>query len=170
MTIRVSALSLAALLGLAGASPVSAQPQVPAMSPRPAFSPYLNMLGPYGPGLGYFGIAQPQMQQMQLNFQMQQQLQTTAQNLANVQTAVNTGMMINPLLPQTGRGATFNNLGHWYPMARNTSGGGGGGYMGMPLVTAPQRNLSSGSGMGGYGGMSGTGSLNRTNTGTGPRP
>src|SRR5262245_42291457 len=123
MTFRTSSVvAVLALLGLAAVNPASAQPVPPPSPPRPAFSPYLNLLGPWGPGLGYFGIAQPQMDLMQQQFQLQQQIQATSQNLANFQNAVNTGL-VNPYLPATGRGATFNNLGHYFPQARNSGGG-----------------------------------------------
>jgi hypothetical protein len=151
MTLRTSTAAVLAVLGLATANPASAQPVPPPSPPRPAFSPYLNLLGPWGVGFGYFGIAQPQMQIMDQQFQIQQQLQATGQNLANFQNAVANGL-VNPFLPVTGRGATFNNLGHWYPLARNGGGGGGfgGGSGGYRMM--PQRNLSA---YGGYGGALG---------------
>jgi len=114
MTLRVPA--CAALLAVAAAGPASAQPvpPQPPASAQPAFSPYLGLLGPWGAGYGYWGIAQPQMQLMQQQWQIQQQVQANAQNLANFQNGINMGL-VNPYLPLTGRGATFNNLGHWYP-------------------------------------------------------
>ena len=79
---------------------------------------------------------------MQQNLQLQQQLNYNNQSMANLQTYLATG--VNPNLPITGRGATFNYLGHWYPSARN--GGGGGGFGGGAMV-AP-----GGAYGGGYGG------------------
>jgi hypothetical protein len=154
MTLRASTAAVLALLGVAAANPASAQPVVPASPPRPAFSPYLNLLGPWGPGLGYFGIAQPQIDFMQQQFQLQQQVQATSQNLTSFQNAVSSGL-VNPFLPVTGRGATFNNLGHWYPMARNSSGAGFGGGSGGGLIS-PQSGLRNYGGLGsGYAGTGG---------------
>jgi hypothetical protein len=163
MTFRApAAAAVLALLGLSAANPAAAQPVPLPSPPRPAFSPYLNLLGPWGIGYGYFGLAQPQINFMQQQFEIQQQLQSTTQNLANLQNAVNYGL-VNPYLPVTGRGATFNNLGHWYPMARNSSGAGYGGGYGVPRVL-PRSGLGAygattgayggyGSGFGGYGGV-----------------
>jgi hypothetical protein len=159
MTFRVQACTaVLALLGLAAANPASAQPVPPAAPPRPAFSPYLNLLGPWGPGLGYFGIAQPQIDMMQQQFQIQQQIQATSQNLANFQNAVSSGL-VNPYLPVTGRGATFNNLGHWYPLARNSGGGGFGGGYGGGLIS-PQSGLRPYGGLGGSYAGAGGGMMN----------
>ena len=147
MTLRTPA--CAALLALAAAGTASAQPIAPRppSSAQPVFSPYLSMLGPWGFGYGYWGLAQPQMQIMQQQFQLEQQIQMTAQNLANFQTGINMGL-VNPYLPYTGRGATFNNLGHWYPSAR-------GGYGGAMM--APRGGVNLYGGLGGGLGAAGLG-------------
>ena len=163
MTLRVPA--CAALLAAAAAGPASAQPIAPRppASAQPAFSPYLNMLGPWGFGYGYWGLAQPQMQLMEQQFQLQQQIQMTSQNLANFQNGINMGL-VNPYLPLTGRGATFNNLGHWYPSARGGYGGGGGAYGGLRMLPRTGLGVSTYGGLysgygSAYGGMYGGGGL-----------
>src|SRR4051812_21020503 len=62
-------LAALALLLAGGVSPLRAQPGFPlqpggvGMAPRPAFSPYLNLLRQGGtPTLNYFGLVRPQMQ------------------------------------------------------------------------------------------------------------
>jgi hypothetical protein len=124
MSFRIPALAVLALFGLGICSgSASAQPVPPAVPQQPAFSPYLNLLGPWGPAIGYFGIAQPQMQFAQQQLQMQQQIGQTNQNIANLQNNLQNGRFLNPMIGPTGRGAGFNNLGHWYPLARNGGGG-----------------------------------------------
>jgi hypothetical protein len=138
-----------AAFAVLGLGPVAlAQPQAP---PRPYYGSYGNLFrqgggsyffggpgyygygpafgGGLGPGWGGFG---PNQQLMQQNLQLQQQLNYNNQSLANLQTYLATG--VNPNLPITGQGATFNYLGHWYPSARNGGGGGigGGGTMVVP--------------------------------------
>lgn len=144
MRIRAHALyAVAGLLGLGSITPVLAQPTVPM---RPQYSSYYNMFRPgagsfyYGYGnnagvYGGFGAYGGQNQMlMRQNVQLQQQLNYNNQSLANLQTYLATG--VNPNLPITGRGATFNYLGHWYPQSPYGGGGGGGGFGGggVPMV------------------------------------
>lgn len=144
-------LAVAGVLALGAFAPVSAQPAAP---PRPSYSPYLSYTpnwgsGFYGYGLGgntWSGRAMQFQQQQQQNQMLQQQSLAYNQSLANLQNLVAYG--INPNLSITGRGSTFNYLGHWYPSSRYGGGGGFGGGVG------------SFAGMGGsrFGGMSGMGS------------
>lgn len=137
MRIRTPAavLVLAACAGEAAAQPV-APPR------RPTFSSYSNL---YSPGGGYygFGYGGPGFGFNPYGFgagggqqaAVLQQLNQTNSAVANLQQFLAYGM--NPMAAPTGRGATFNNLGHWYPTYRGqgvpfgSMGGGGFGY-GMP--------------------------------------
>jgi hypothetical protein len=161
MLIRTPAavLVLAACAGEAAAQPV-APPR------RPTFSSYSNL---YSPGGGYYGYgaggagygfnpygygAGAAQQAMVL-----QQLNQTNSAVANLQQFLAYGM--NPVLAPTGRGATFNNLSHWYPTYRGqgvpfgASGGGfgvgampyrGGGLMNTALTGAATANAFGGGG------------------------
>lgn len=150
--------SVLALLGLGSVTTVLAQPIVPQ---RPNFGSYNSFFRPgggayfFGGGLfgGGFGggFAQNQMM-MQQNMQLQQQLNFNNQSIANLQMFLANG--VNPNFPITGRGATFDNLGHWYPQSRMGGGLGGGGFGGGPMM-APRGPM-----MGGFGGGMGP----RTNT------
>lgn len=174
MTFRARAASaVIALLGLGSVTAAVAQPVAPM---RPQYTSYYGMFRPGGgsyylggPGYGGYGgggyggyspYAPGNALMMQQNLQLQQQLNYQNQSLANVQSYLATG--VNPNLPITGRGATFNSLGHWYPNSRY--GGGGGGY-GAPLLVAPQRTgLTAGGGSGAPAPTGGAGGLQ------GPRP
>jgi hypothetical protein len=91
----------------------------------------MSHLPTLGWGYGGYGLGFGQGYQLQQqNFLLQQQLNLTNQSLNTMQAFAPYG--VNPYLPLTGRGAVFNNLGHWYPMARNA--GGGGGFAGGPLI------------------------------------
>lgn len=137
MRIRTPAavLVLAACAGEAAAQPV-APPR------RPTFSSYSSM---YSPGGGYYGFgyggpgygfnpygygAGAAQQALVL-----QQLNQTNSAVANLQQFLAYG--VNPVVAPTGRGATFNNLSHWYPTYRGQgvpfgSMGGGFGFGAMP--------------------------------------
>ncbi len=128
--------ALVGLLALAGEG--AAQPIAPPR--RPTFNSYSSL---YAPGGGYFGYgyggqgygfnpygfgfgAGGAQQALVL-----QQLNQTNQAVANLQQFLAYG--VNPTLAPTGRGATFNNLGHWYPTYRGQGvafggAGGGGGF------------------------------------------
>lgn len=142
----------AAILTLLGASALneaSAQPVVPM---RPTYGGYGGFFG-YGRGnyfygnnaFGMGGLGGMNNQMLMQNLQLQQQLNMTNQSIANLQNFLTTG--VNPNLPITGHGATFNNLSHWYNNPP-TRGGGGGGFYGGGLPT-------SGLGMVQGGGMTG---------------
>jgi len=138
MRVRTPAavLVLAACAGEAAAQPV-APPR------RPTFSSFSNMYSPGGgyygygyggPGAGFnpygFGGAGGAQQALVL-----QQLNQTNSAVANLQQFLAYGM--NPVLAPTGRGATFNNLSHYYPTYRGGgvpfgSSGGGFGPGAMP--------------------------------------
>lgn len=155
--------AVAALLGLGSVTAAVAQPIAPM---RPQYNSYNNLFRPgggnyfyggagyggYGPGFGG-GFGGPNQMLMQQNAQLQQQLNYNNQSMANLQTYLSTG--VNPNLPITGRGATFNYLGHWYPQSRY--GGAGGGFGGA--VSMPRGGMYGGgmygAGMGGPGGAVG---------------
>jgi hypothetical protein len=75
-----------------------------------------------GPGAGFGALAQQQ------NLQLQQQLTAVNQNIASLQNAINGS--VNPNFPITGRGATFNYLGHWYSGGTGGTTGGFNGFSG----------------------------------------
>ena len=104
MRVRTSAavLVLAACVGEAAAQPV-APPR------RPTFGSYSNM---YAPGGGYYGFGANNAQ----NALLLQQLNQTNSAVANLQQFMAFGT--NPVIAPTGRGATYNNLSHWYPTYR----------------------------------------------------
>lgn len=120
--------ALVGLLALAGEA--AAQPVAPPR--RPSFNSYSSI---YGPGGGYFGYGYggpvgggfgtgAAQQALVL-----QQLNQTNQAVASLQQFLAYG--VNPAVAATGRGATFNNLGHYYPTYRGqgvpfAAGGGGG--------------------------------------------
>ena len=120
MRFRIPALfAVIGLLGLGSFQEVSAQPISPVRSP--GFTPFMGVMGRGGGSVGgYYGMFRPQVQLQQLQAEMLQNYS----NLANQQAIVSN--MVASGLPQTGRGAVYNNLGHWYPSSRFGSAGGGG--------------------------------------------
>lgn len=127
MTIRFCVLTLVGLFGLGDWSRLLAQPPVPVRPPT--FTPFLGVMGRGAAGIGgYYGLYRPNLQLQQLQAEIAQNYQA----LANLQAAVTT--MVSSGLPQTGRGAVYNNLGHWYPASR--FGGAGGG-----MVTGPRYGM-----------------------------
>jgi hypothetical protein len=146
MSARIAfATAVAAATVLAGSGRVSAQPQPPVIN-RPTFSPYLNLLGGFGsPAINYYGLVRPQMQFMQQQAQIQQQLNMQTQAIQAQNTAIANGL-VDPLLPVTGRGATFGYYSHYYPTLASRGGagvlgaggtvGGVGGYGSGPVVPA----------------------------------
>jgi hypothetical protein len=156
MTTRTLTAAVLTLLGFGSINTVAAQPVAP---PRPSYSPYLSYTpswgsGFYGNGTGgntWSGRAlqfQQFQQFQQQNVLMQQQINQVNQSLTNFQTFAAYG--IDPNMGLTGRGATFNYLGHWYPSSRYGSGGGG-GMMGAPLMASPGLGSFPGSGFPGGG-------------------
>ena len=156
MSFRTSTTGAILCVLLLGAlSPAIAQPIVPQ---RPTYGSYYNLFRPGG-GNYYFGngYASPNFQLQLQNQLLQQQLNSNNQSIASLQTYLAGG--VNPNLPITGRGATYNDLGHWYPQSRN--GGGGGAVMGAGTLLPRGPGMMPGAGMGsgaGVGGMPGGGS------------
>jgi hypothetical protein len=141
MTFRTQAVAALAVVGLVAVEAAQAQPVPPA---RPSSSPYSSIIRPGGGGAYYgFGFNQADTSALLQNQMLAQQINQTSQQIQGLQTFLATG--INPNLGITGRGATFNYLGHWYPSARNGGGGGGGmgGGVGMnrPLMGAGSNAL-----------------------------
>lgn len=130
----------AALVGLiALAGDAAAQPVAPPR--RPTFNSYPSLYTPGagyygfgygGPGYGFnpygFGGAGGGAAQQAL---VLQQLNQTNQAVSSLQQFLAYGL--NPTVAPTGRGGTFNNLGHWYPTYRGQGVpfGAGGGGVGM---------------------------------------
>jgi hypothetical protein len=137
-------LVLAVVAGEAAAQPV-APPR------RPSFGSYSSMLSPgggyygygyggpgfgynpYGYGLGFGGAGGAAQQALLL-----QQLNQNNLAVSSLQQFLAFGTA--PVLMPTGRGATFNNLSHWYPTYRGmgvpfAAGGYGGG--GFPMMGTP---------------------------------
>lgn len=166
--IRYTPFAATLLLLLAG--PVSssfAQPIPPVMAPRPAYSPYLNLLWGFGsPAFNYFGLVQPQLQMQQQNMQMQLQMRQTSRNIQMLNNELSSFNVygINPNIRATGFIPMFNNTGHYFnsnPAVRGSSAGGGrlggiggfgtfgGGMMGSRLgARAPAFTRPGGSALG----------------------
>jgi hypothetical protein len=173
MSFRTAAAALA-LLALAGEA--AAQPIAPPR--RPAFQSYSSL---YAPGGGYYGYgyggagygfnpygyggfgAGGAQQALVL-----QQLNQTNQAVASLQQFLAYG--VNPTLAPTGRGATFNNLSHWYPTYRGQGvpfgAVGGGGYGGM--IGPPNQGLGATGLMGAA--MTGAATVNAFGGGGGAAP
>jgi heterogeneous nuclear ribonucleoprotein A1/A3 len=190
MTLRhPAAIAVLTVLGLAAENTAVAQPIAPPRRPTYSsygslFGPGLGGYYGYGaggggygfgygfggPAFGGFGFGGPgfgfgngvgfanRFGGMQQNMMMMQQMNVMNQNLANLQTFIATG--VNPNFPITGRGAVFNNLGHWYPAATTGGmmGGGmmGGGMMGMYGGRTAGSGFPLGGGIGGPAGGANT--------------
>jgi hypothetical protein len=141
-----AAAALLVVLGSSSIQELAAQPVAPVRSP--GFTPFLGVVGGGGRGGigvgGYYGIGRSQ-QMMQLQNELNYQTQTM-----QMQQAIITNM-VNMSLPQTGRGAVYNSLGHWYPSSRYGGGYGMGsmGGMGMVQTRNPLMNASMMGGMSG---------------------
>lgn len=138
MTFRSQAVAALAVVGWVAVEAAQAQPVPPA---RPTYSPYSSIIRPGGGGTSYgFGFNQPDASALVQNQLLAQQINQTSQQIQGLQTFLATG--INPNLGITGRGATFNYLGHWYPSARNGGGGGGGMGGGFSSPNRPMAGLA----------------------------
>lgn len=139
MKFRIPALAAVVCVLALSSLEANAQPAAPIRSP--GFSTFGGVMGrgPAGIG-GYYGMIRPNMQMQQLQAEMVQ----AYQSMANMQAAVTN--MVASGLPQTGRGAVYNNLGHWYPASRYGSGGTGGamgtryGMVGQVAPVLPMGN------------------------------
>jgi hypothetical protein len=97
------------VVGLVAAS-ASAQPRVGptagATAPRPAVSPYLQLLRPgNSPGVNYYGLVRPQVDFRNSIQDLQQQITTNQTDIAGLNTQ---------LLPVTGHRTTFMNTGGYF--------------------------------------------------------
>jgi hypothetical protein len=96
---------------------VSAQPRGGAPTPRPAFSPYLNLVRPGGSvTLNYYGLVRPEIQARQSIQNLQGSVMANQQAIGDIQAG-------SSELPVTGRGAGFLTHGSYFL----TGGAGGGG-------------------------------------------
>jgi len=107
----------AAFAVLVTSTGVFAQPQIgsytpPQVNPHPTISPFLNLnRSGVSPGVNYFGIVRPQME----NQQAIQQLQQFQKQFPTTQGQ--TGQLPNEEMAPTGHVAGgFFNYGHYYPL------------------------------------------------------
>jgi hypothetical protein len=153
--------AVAAVFALMVAGEFAQAQPVPPIVRRPIFSGYGGFYGGgYGAGAGaFYGLSNPALQNQLIQNQMiqQQAALVTGLNASFQQAQLSSG--INPNLPLTGRGATFNNLGHWYPTYRGTGvagiGGFGGGIGGGYGLVNPLAGASSLGGTAGFGAVRG---------------
>lgn len=144
---------------VAQSSALAQAPRRPAMRryqstvSQPFVSPYLNLVRPGGdPGLNYFTLVQPQLQQ-EHNTQVQSnQIQRLNRGLEQATQAQNSPYgPVGGIRSTGGRTASFRSYSHYYPsLGAGRSGGG-----------APPRNYPNPVGAGGgmMGGMGGMGSF-----------
>lgn len=111
--------------------------------PRPAFSPYLNLLGSGNPAANYYGIVRPQQEFRGAIAGLQQQTSSLEQQ---GQDPTDPSVMRG-----TGHVAFFNNLSHYYYNNPATGFGGRGGIPGGGLgASRPTPSFGGGSlGLGG---------------------
>ncbi len=151
--------AVAAVLGLVVSGSGFAQPQPPVSATRPTYSPYLNLLrGGTLPGVNYYGLVRPEMQFRQQANSLQQQLNSTNQNLQNFENQLlQPGEQ--PNLPGTGHGVVFNQPFRYFNRlavggSGGTGGTGTGGFAGARPTTssfAPVGGLYAGSAVRGGG-------------------
>jgi len=112
--------------------PGSLQPYQQPQPSRPTLSPYLNMMRPgVNPALNYFGLVQPQLQQIQQGRNLQQLQQQLTQLDSNVlNQGMTTGMPTAGALLTTGHPVAFMNYGTYFPLYSRGGGGLGGGLGG----------------------------------------
>ena len=100
------------------AAPASAQPPVPGGvggTPRPTFSPYLNLVRPGGSAVqNYYGLVRPEVQARQSLQNLQGSVALNQQAIGDVQAGINE-------IPVTGHQASFLNHGRYF-----LTGGAGG--------------------------------------------
>ncbi|HMO36776.1 MAG TPA: hypothetical protein PKA06_12100, partial [Gemmatales bacterium] len=89
---------------------------------------YLNLARGGNPALNYFGIVRPNAMNQNAWLAAQQQISSLNSNRGNNEQ--------DGTIRQTGVGATFMNLGHYYPRAAGLTGGRPGAGTGMQ---APRR-------------------------------
>jgi|SRR6185437_2726146 len=109
---------------------------------EPYVSPYLNLVRPGSdPGLNYYTLVQPLLQQQQINLQQNRNVQNLGRQLQQQQAEIMTPYGAVGRLRPTGRGATFMNYSHYYPGLgagssagrQYTSAAAGGGGMNMSM-------------------------------------
>ena len=134
-------------LGLACflANSVYAQPQLGA-PPRPAFSPYLNLVRPgASPALNYYGLVRPEIQARQSIQNLQGAVSTNQRALGSLEADLNS-------LPGTGHQTMFLNHQSYFMTNGAGSSAGRAGSSGQTfLSTGFNRGSSSGVGGGGRG-------------------
>lgn len=138
-----------AVLGFVLAGPGFAQPQPPVAPSRPAYSPYLNLLrGGTSAGVNYYGLVRPEQQFRQQSTALQQQLNTTNQNLATLE---NNQLLLGqqPTLGGTGHGVVFNQPFRYFNTLPGGAGGGRSGGGGTGGGGARFGGVAAGGGVGG---------------------
>lgn len=101
-------LAIAAVITASGGGRLQAQPPAPGGTPRPAFSPYLNLVRPGGsPTLNYYGLVRPEQQFRQSIQNLQTTVAGNQQALGNLQNDVNG-------VPGTGHPTQFLNYGGYF--------------------------------------------------------
>jgi hypothetical protein len=150
---RISLVGLALALVVGEGSTASAQGgrrpivrRYQGATAEPVISPYLRLIQPGSdPGLNYFNLVQPQLQQQRGMELQSRQIQGLNRQLQQDERQGPFGG-VTQIRATGGRAASYQNYSHYYPAL---GGGGGGG--------APSRQYKSSTGGGGFGGMGGMG-------------
>ncbi len=121
---------LSAIVTCAVCSSVQAQPPG---TPRPAYSPYLNLLRPGGSTTqNYYGLVRPEQDFRNSIGGLQSQIATSNQPSVDQFSG-------NSAFPTTGHRTAFMNYSHFYALrGRSSIGGGGGSPVAAPNAASPQ--------------------------------
>src|SRR5260370_12815663 len=125
---RVGLTALAALgvLGFLATGQARAQfgyqrPQT-SPNPRPAVSPYLNLLRSGDPAVNYNTLVRPQIEQPRAIQQLQIEVQQQDQAMLGQRFAVPAGVNPSAVLPFTGHPTQFMNYSHYFTTAATRQG------------------------------------------------
>jgi hypothetical protein len=91
-------------------------------NPRPAVSPYLNLLRAGDPAVNYNTLVRPQIEQPRAIQQLQIEVQRE-QAVLGQRFAVPAGINPSAVLPFTGHPTQFMNLSHYYATTASRQGG-----------------------------------------------
>jgi hypothetical protein len=133
---------------LGSTTTASAQPQL-GPSPRPAFSPYLNLLrGNQSPALNYYGLVRPQIQARESILGLQNQVGANQEAIGGVQAGLTD-------LTATGHQTMFLNHGSYFLTQGGGVGAGGRANTGGTFSTGVGKGTGgAGAGGGARGGRS----------------